>query len=163
MKNGKRLLLLILLAALLVGCGGEEPRALERMEMLIGNGGELPAGTLYRSDLAPYDEGAPLTDALVSALYARADGHLEYTGRVEEAAVYLSSGIGGDHFELAVFVCYGSADADAIAEMCLRRARLVASHTELSAEDALILCSGRTVFFCLGGSPSLRARITRMA
>ncbi len=162
MKNGKRLLLLILLAVLLVGCGTRTPTASERMDELLAGLCDLPAGRLYRSGLSPYEEGDALSDALIAALYSRADGTLEYTGRVEEAAVYLSSGMGEDYLELAVFVCYGSADTEAVAAMCLRRARFVSERVGLAAEEALILRSGRTVLFCLGGPPALRARLARM-
>lgn len=153
------LLLLLLPALLLFGCGGEEEPVADQLTAVLGSAASLPAGVLYASAATPYEEGHALTEELVAALYARADGQLEYAGRVEEAAVYLSSGSEGDYLEVALFSCYGSADTDAVAEMCLRRARLVAAHTELRAEDAVILLSGRRVLLCLGTDAALTARI----
>ncbi len=163
MKIGMRCLLLLLLAALLLGCADASPVASERLGALLAESQQISAGTLYDSALLPYEEGNRLSEELVVSLYSRADGYLEYTGRVESAAVYLSSGMEADYLEVAVFVCYGSADTDAVAEMCLRRARLVSAHIGLSQGDALILRSGRTVYLCIGGSSALRSRISRMA
>ena len=163
MKKGIGFFLLVLLSALLLGCGQQAPVAAERIGELLSGLSDLPSGRLYDSTLLPHEEGNPLDADLIADLYSRADGYLEYTGRVEEAALYLSSGMDGEHLELAVFVCYGSADADAVAEMCLRRAHLVSSYTDLEPEDALVLRSGRTVYFCLGGPPMLRARLARVA
>lgn len=159
MRIGKHILLLLLLASVLTGCGGEEPGAAERLGAILGDPDSLPAGTFYSSAVAPYEEGNALTEELIAALYERADGVLEYTGRVEEAAVYLSSGIEGDYLEVAVFTCYGSADTEAVAAMCLRRAHLVARGGDLAPEDAFILRSGRTLYFCLGSDAALCARI----
>ena len=135
-------LILCLATALICSCGGEKVGARDRLGSLIRLFGDVPAGGVYAT--APINGDGALDDRLVGALYARADGYLEYTGRVAEAAVYLGSA-GNPFFEAAVFACYGNADTRAIFEMCMRRVRLVASAHAIDEEDVVLAASGRTV------------------
>lgn len=144
--------LFLVLSLSLASCGWQDPVAAERLSELLGAIPCLPAGTCYDSATRDFMEGAPLTDELIEALYAREDGACEYAAHVREAAVYLSS-VREPYLELAVFVCYGSADTAAVFEMCHRRARLVASLGVAATADAMVSVSGRVVTFCLTSDP----------
>ena len=146
------MLLLVGLAAGLVSCRGTDFTAAERLSDLLARLPSVPAGVMYDSGVTVFDAAAPLSAELVAALYARADGFCEYAACVREAAVYLGA-VGEPYLEMAVFLCYGSADTVAVAEMCLRRARLVASLGLVREEDACVTTVGRTVYFYLSSTP----------
>ena len=149
--------LLLLLSCLLplTACTAAEVTAASRLFDLLSLYGDVPAGETF----ATAGEGAPLDPDLLFALYARDDAYLEYEGRVAEAAVYL--GCRSDEvFEAAVFLCHGSADVRAIAEMCHRRARLVqASHVGVG--EAVVAVNGRTVVMLLTKSPEAARRAVK--
>ena len=146
MKKQMRPLLPLFLACLLllslVSCGGADMPARDRLGTLLALYGDVPAGAVYAT--IPREGDKTLDDRLASSLYTRSDGYLEYDGRVDDAAVYLGSAA-DPFFEAAVFVCYGNADTRAIAEMCLRRVRLIAAAHAVKEDDAVIAVSGRTV------------------
>ncbi len=151
MKKAVLLLLVLLLSLALSGCDSTEGRsAAELLSDLLSEGEPPPAGAVYLSSLPLYGEGNPLTEELVAALYARADGACEYRDRVAEAAVYLSSRTDRP-FEAAVFLCHGSADTEAVAAMCLRRARLLSQNGLADSSGARIECRGRAVYFLIRG------------
>ena len=144
----------------LASCRGRETAPKELLvEVLSAVGEATPAGTVFSSAGSPYEEGRPLDESLVLSLYSRDDGFCEYRGRVEEAAVFLSSGDGLPYLEVGVFLSYGSADTRPIVEMCLRRARLVSSLGLLDAREAIVVTLGRTVLLCLSSDPAVRARV----
>ena len=146
MKKQMRPIAAFLLACLLflgaTSCSGADIAARDRLFTLLSLYGDVPAGATYATQ--PKEGESTLDARLIAALYTRSDGYLEYDGRVADAAVYLSS-TADPFFEVAVFVCYGNADTRAIAEMCLRRVRLIAASHAVRTEDAVIGVSGRTV------------------
>lgn len=161
MRRWVALLLSVLFSAAgLASCRGEatSPGVMLR-EVLAAVEGVTPAGAVYSS--SPGEGERLLDESLILALYSRDDGLCEYTGRVEEAAVFLSSGEGRPYLEVAVLLAYGNADTRPLAEMCLRRARLVSSLGFLEARDAILVTSGRTVLLCLASDPEVRARIEK--
>ena len=149
MKKITRYLAAALSACLLLwsltACG-EAVAARDRLGTLLSLIGEVPAGGIYAT--LPQEGDTPLGEPLIEALYMRADGYLEYTDRIAEAAVYLGSSQ-EPFFEAAVFVCYGSADTRAVLEMCMRRARLVASVHTVKEGDVVVAASGRTVVYVI--------------
>ncbi|MBQ2718471.1 MAG: hypothetical protein IJF73_00200 [Clostridia bacterium] len=151
MKKALSFLLAVLFLASLSSCGkrpGGSATAL--LGEFLAEGAPPPAGAVYASVSVPGGEHRPLSEALVAALYARADGTCEYAAAVEEAAVYLSHRADAP-FEAAVFLCYGSADTEAVAAMCLRRVRLLMQSGRADAAGALIECRGRAVYFLIRG------------
>lgn len=146
MKKYTRLLCALLslcfLILSLLSCEKEDIAARDRLSSLLGLFSDVPAGDIYAT--APCEGDGRLDERLIDALYIRADGYLEYEGRVAEAAVYLGSAQ-DPFFEAAVFVCYGNADTRAILEMCMRRVRLVSSAHVVGEGDAVVAASGRTV------------------
>ena len=144
-KSIRWLCVLLTVCLVLVACGAEVP-ARERLEALLGPLGNVPSGGIYAT--APLEGEDLLSDRLIRALYMRSDGYLEYEGRVSEAAVYLGSAA-DPFFEVGVLFCYGSADTRAIVEMCMRRARLVASVHAVREGDIAIAASGRTVVYII--------------
>lgn len=154
MKRWICFLLALLLPLCLLSCrSASKESAADRLDGWLSEIGTPPAGAVYLSSL-PLDgeNGAarPLSEELVTALYARADGTCEYSDRVEEAAVYLSSRPDLP-FEAAVLLCYGSADTEAVAAMCLRRVRLLSQNGLADPESARIECRGRAVYFLICG------------
>ena len=139
-------LALLVLLAMTVSCGNESLSARERLSSLLALFGNAPAGACYAT--LPSDGDSTLDERLIAALYVRADGYLEYEGRVSECALYLGSA-GDPFFEAAVFVCYGNADTRAVVEMCLRRARLVSSVHAIAEGDIVLTVSGRTVCYMI--------------
>ena len=139
-------LVFLLLASFLPlpSCCRETPRAAVLLSEYLGERGAYPAGVTYSTDPS---EGEVLSEELIASLYARADGFCEYGACVEEAAVYLSSRL-DTRFEMAVFLCYGSADTKAVSEMCLRRAALLGRFGEVEVE---VECRGRAVYYRLTG------------
>ena len=162
MKRNRLLFFFLLPALLLFGCApaGQEKNPKEKIESFLSLLPSHPAGRLYESGLSEDEEGHPLTRELLRALFAREDGSLPTDGRVESMAVYLASGQ-DERFEAILFICYGSADTDAVRECCLRRAQLAASCGELRAEDARIYISGRYVFYCLSAMPDAAEQAMR--
>lgn len=152
-KRAVCLLLLVALWPMASACGGEEVVATERLFEMTALFPSIPAGVVYDSAATVYDPAEALDSELVAVLYARDDGYCEYESAVSHGAVYLG-GTRGAYLELAVFVCYGSADTAAVFEMCLRRARLVASFGLLEESDAMLASSGRVVYFCLSSDPA---------
>ena len=136
------ILSLLLTVAMLPSCGRESVTARESLSSLLRLFGNVPAGGIYAT--APLEGDNTLDEGLIASLYRRADGYLEYDGRVCEAAVYLGS-VQDPFFDAAVFVCYGNADTRAILEMCMRRVRLAATAHTIDSEDAVLAVSGRTV------------------
>lgn len=136
----------VFLLVSLSACGRREIAARDRLFQLLALFGDVPAGVAYFSP--PQAGDGVLSERLTEALYKRSDGYLEYGGRVAEAAVYLGSAE-EPFFEAGVFVCYGSADTRAILEMCMRRARLVASVRAVEEGDIALAVSGRTVVYVI--------------
>ena len=161
MRRWLALFLSVLLpVAALTACRGETPPPTEMLrEVLAAVGEATPAGAIFSSE--PTEEERLLDETLLLSLYSRDDGLCEYEGRVEEAAVFLSSGDGLPYLEVAVFLCYGSADTRPLTEMCLRRARLVSSLGLLEAREAIVITSGRRVLLCLASDREVRTRIEK--
>ena len=157
-KLASLIFFLLLAASLLFGCGKEAPTADDAMSQLLAAVGSLPAGTLFRSSATPYGADACLDGELVASLFARDDGYCEYDSGVESAAVYLGAH-DGSYCEVGVFVCYGSADTEAVATMCLRRARLVCRGLYLPAEQVCIGTRGRVVILCIASDTELASRL----
>lgn len=158
-KHARALALLLTIALLLpitVSCGTEDIPARERLSDLLCLFEDTPAGGVYAT--LPLEGDQALEGRLIGALYTRADGHLEYDGRVAEAAVYLGSAQ-DPFFEAAVFVCYGNSDVRAISEMCMRRARLVASAHVVEEEDTVLAVSGRTVVYIITRDKAAAQRV----
>ena len=160
MRRWLALLLSLLLPAALASCRSEDPPPAEMLSKVLATvGAATPAGELYFSAPRSDREGRPLDASLLLSLYGREDGHCEYEGSVEAAALFLSSGDGVPYLEVGVFLCYGNADTRSVTEMCLRRARLVASMGLVGREEALVVTSGRLVLFCLASDGEVRERV----
>ena len=145
------LLLCIALASVLSSCKNADVAARDRLATLLSLYGDAPAGAVYAT--VPREGDESLNGRLVTALYTRADGYLEYDGRVADAAVYLGSAA-DPFFEAAVFVCYGNADTRAVCEMCMRRARMIAAAHAIGEGDAVVAVSGRTVVCIITRDPA---------
>ncbi len=78
---------------------------------------KLPAGNIYSFKSSP---GAPnyISSSLLSALYGEGSTP-EVLSNAEDISLRLSSGL--YCFELAVFLCPNTRDANEIADLCLRR------------------------------------------
>ena len=161
MRRWAALLLSVLFPVMsLVACRGEPCPPWEMLSEVLATVGEAtPAGEVFYSSPSCGGEGRALDETLLLSLYGREDGYCEYEGRVECAAVFLSSGDGAPYLEIAVFLCYGSADTRPILEMCLRRARLVSSLGFVEREEAVVVTSGRLVLFCLASDGEVRERV----
>ena len=132
--------LFLALLLLLSSCGREVTPPAVLLAEFLGEGEPPPAGTVYSTD---GEGGTTLSDSLIASLYARADGFCEYGSCVESAAVYLSERM-DRRFEAGVFLCYGSADTKAVAEMCHRRAAFLSRFCEVVTE---VECRGRAVYY----------------
>ena len=157
----KRLLSLVLAIALvtsLAGCTAKEVSAADRLAGLLDSLGRIPAGTVYFSGADPYGEEHVLDGELAELLWAREDGYCEYAACVEEAAVYLG-GLDGCYLEATVFICYGSADTEAVAAMCLRRLHLLRSGIRLESGTAGVVTEGRCVILLATSDRELAERV----
>ncbi len=150
-----RLLAMAVLLACLVGCAHGTRTASEELAALLGENIRLPKGRLYTSEAKDYEGGLVLDGPLLRTLYARDDGRCEYEGHVESGAVFLGTE-GEGYTEIGLFLCYGSADSRLLAEMCRRRAKLLAEAGVPSAGDVLISVRGRWVVYLLTSDRALR-------
>ena len=111
--------------------------------------GNLGAGVTLYSDAQEWEKEY-LSDEVIYSLYSDADGDCDYD-LVQESAVFLSSSF-DTYAELAVFICYGNTDTEAVAQMCARRidaACRLRDYTDVSAaENAKILIIGNAVIMC---------------
>jgi hypothetical protein len=111
--------------------------------------GDFGAGITLYSDAQEWEKEY-LSDEVIYSLYSDADGGCDYD-LVQESAVFLSSSF-DTYAELAVFICYGNTDTDAVAQMCARRidaACRLRDYTDASAaENAKILTIGNAVIMC---------------
>lgn len=151
-------LLVLLTLSLLVSCHTGSASPEEVLGELLSVADPHPAGVTYTSDADPYGMAPRLDGDLVCALYARSDGYCEYGECVESAAVYLGT-VADRYFEVAVLACYGSADTEAVAAMCLRRAQLVGRGLGLPSGSTVIVTAGRLVILCISQDPTLAARL----
>lgn len=158
MRRWIGILLIAVLLLALPSCG-EEKGARATLDGILPELGPLPAGRLYDSEAAEWED-TYLDRALVTALFARADGTSEWEGRVEAGALYLASHA-EPYLEVAVLLCYGSADCRAVIEMCLRRAALVTARLSLPDEAVTVVSRGRTVVLLLAEDEEVRDRFSR--
>ena len=156
------LLLMAFSASLLAGCRPDTVTADDVMADLLSKAGAIPAGTLFSSSASPYGSAPHLDDSLVASLFSREDGYCEYAACVESCAVYLGA-LGENYCEVGVFVCYGSADTEAVAAMCLRRARLVRRGLSLPSEQIRVSVHGRTVILAMAADAACAARLSSAA
>ena len=116
----RTILLLCLVTALLVSCGGREAEALPLLEALMESCGELPAGQIY-CQAAEEGMSSYLSDSRKLTLYG--EKAEEVFPLVSDFAIYLSSL--ALPFEIAVFQCYSRTDAHLVAAMCMERGELL--------------------------------------
>ncbi len=100
----------------LAACKRQELGAEDILYELKAECAELPQGRVYLSG-AEEGEDSFLSPSLIRSLYGE-EGE-ENLARTEEYAIYLSSFAAP--YEIAVFQCYSSQDADRIVALCLSR------------------------------------------
>ncbi len=156
----KRLFAVVIILLLgLSACAPSSPSPTPWTELspLLSSLDGVPAGTLYATAAPAYEKLSPLTPALIEALYVREDGYLATEGRLEAAAIYLSSR--RPYLEVAVLDCYGSADTGALADMCRRRVALLQKGLSLAEDSYYLSVCGRRVVFAVGEDAALCQRI----
>lgn len=145
----KRMLVLFCIACLALsvcGCGGRDLRASVLLGERMAELGGLPAGRIYRSEVAEGETGYA-SPALLVRLFGEHEVS-ECFPLLEEYAIYLSDF--PEPCEIVMLVCYAQSDADRIAEMLLLRKetlRIALSGTPFraAADAACIRIDGRLV------------------
>ena len=152
----KRFVVLILtvcfIAVFLLSCAREQRSAEEVLSSLMADNQGLPAGEIYQKN-AKEGENAYFSQSLCESMYgSRAAELLTVT---EDFAIYMSSAAAP--YEIAVFKCYSSTDAEKIAAVCMSRAedlRVLLSKTEWRelCDSAKIKVDGRIVVMTVTGN-----------
>ena len=145
------IILLTFICAFSGSCGKESASAEEMLSSLMAKTKGLPAGQIYVKD-AFEGEKEYFSRSLCESMYGEdAYGLLAV---VEDYAIYMSSAQAP--YEIAVFKCFSSTDAEKIGTLCLERAeflRVILGKTEWRAlvDSASVTVSGRTVIMTVVG------------
>ncbi len=146
------MIFLIFVCSCVLSCAKESASAEETLSSLMAESDGLPAGEIYLKDASEGEKGY-FSQSLCEAMYGEdAYGMLAL---VEDYAVYMSSAQAP--YEIAVFKCFSSTDAEKIGTLCLERAemfRVLLGKTEWKslADSACVTVSGRTVIMTVIGT-----------
>ena len=151
----------IILCLSLVSCTSKKRNTGEILQELMTAARELPQGEIYVKNAAEGEDGY-LSAAMADALYGEAAS--EYLALTEEYSIYLSSF--AKPYEIAVFKCYSSTDAQKIERMCRERANIVSvalRRTEFHSlhENIRIIREGDTVVFLMTDRPDKTERLAK--
>ncbi len=138
------------LCTTLFACGKNEKGTATLLSEYMAEVGELPAGEIYRSDVAAGENGY-FSPSLMAVMYGE-QAATHCFPLIEEYAIYLSSF--AEPCEIAVFRCYAKSDADRIAEMCLSRTELLrilfaGTPHRARVDAATVRVDGRLVMMCV--------------
>ena len=133
-----------------VSCGRADKRsALDILSEKMSDVGDIPSGSIYLSTSEEW-ESSYLSPELLSVMYG--ENAEESLALCSDIAIYLSERA---PYEIAVFKCYSSADAENIAALCMKRMdnmRVILKNTEWysASLDSRVEVFGRvvTASFC---------------
>ncbi|MBQ8350603.1 MAG: hypothetical protein IJY20_00980 [Clostridia bacterium] len=139
----------VLLTVLLLvsSCAGGKTAPVELLSDFCASYGEMPAGQVYHSGAAEWEEGY-LSPALADGLFLEDNGENAFS-LCRAYAIFLSSSFEGG--EIAFLSCAGREDAVRVAEMCTARlARIKQTKPDAAIlQDACVLRHGNTVVLLL--------------
>ena len=136
---------LIFFCMCLLSCKTESTSAEEMLSSIMAKSKGLPAGEIYFKGASEGEKGY-FSPSLCASMYG--EKAYDMLAFVEDYAIYMSSVQAP--YEIAVFECFSSTDAEKIGTLCLERAeilRVLLGKTEWRAlvDSASVNVSGRTV------------------
>lgn len=142
---------LIFVCTCLLSCGNESTSAEEMLSSIMAKSNGLPAGEIYLKGASEGEKGY-FSQSLCESMYG--EDAYEMLTFVEDYAIYMSSAQAP--YEIAVFKCFSSTDAEKIGTLCLERAeilRVLLGKTEWRelVDSASVRVSQRTVIMTVIG------------
>lgn len=148
----------ILLCFSLFSCSVREPDSYNILLSLMEDCGPMPAGVIYTPRAEEGEQGY-MSEALAEALWG--EDAAEGFGLLSDFAIYMSSF--ASPYEIGVFCCYSSTDADRVEELCMSRADIIS--VALRQTEFYGLCGnvrvvkrGRVVIFLMTDAPDVAVR-----
>ena len=142
---------LIFVCTCLLSCGNESTSAEEMLSSIMAKSNGLPAGEIYLKGVSEGEKGY-FSQSLCESMYG--EDAYEMLSFVEDYAIYMSSVQAP--YEIAVFKCFSSTDAEKMGTLCLERAeilRVLLGKTEWRelVDSASVRVSQRTVIMTVIG------------
>lgn len=143
---------IVFLMISLFSCAREDRNAVEILSSIMAKTEGIPVGNIYIKN-AKEGEKAYFSESLCESMYG--SSVFELLTLTEDFSIYMASV--SAPYEIAVFKCYSSTDAEKIAAVCAKRAealRVLLSKTEWKAlcDSAKITVDGRTVIMSVTGN-----------